>query len=171
MDEMSFDVLDDLNWLAVVVAAALYFVPAGPWFGDALFGPAWRRSIGWEKRAGERLGPRYYVGPLLTCLIAVTALAMLSEATGSDSLTEGLVLGLVVAVGVACAALFVTGALDPQRHGRSSGSRSRADTTSSDWSSPLCSSLSGDGRRSLHDLQLAMGIEAFMEPSGRNRLE
>jgi Protein of unknown function (DUF1761) len=112
---MSFDVLDDLNWLAVVVAAAAYYVLAGPWFSDQLFGPVWRRSIGWEKQAGERLGPAYYVGPLITCLISVIAVAMLSEATGSDSFAEGLVLGLVVAVGVACAVLFVTGALDPQR--------------------------------------------------------
>jgi hypothetical protein len=40
---------------------------------------------------------------------------MLSEATGSNSLAEGLVLGLVVAVGIACAVLVVTGPLDPQR--------------------------------------------------------
>jgi drug/metabolite transporter (DMT)-like permease len=112
---MSFDVLDDLNWLAVVVATAIYFGLAGLWFAEPLFGPAWRRSIGWEKRAGERLGPGYYVGPLLTCLVAVISVAMLSEATGSDSFAKGLVLGLVVAVGVACSVLFVTGALDPQR--------------------------------------------------------
>jgi hypothetical protein len=64
---------------------------------------------------GERLGPAYYVGPSLTCLIAAIAVAMLSEATASDSFADGPVLGLVVAVGVACAVLFVTGALDPQR--------------------------------------------------------
>jgi hypothetical protein len=53
MDEMSFDVVDDLNWLAVVVATAVYYLLAAPWFADPLFGPAWRRSIGWDKRAGE----------------------------------------------------------------------------------------------------------------------
>jgi Protein of unknown function (DUF1761) len=115
MDEMSFDVLDDLNWLAVVVATAIYYGLAAPWFADPLFGRAWRQSIGWKKEAGERLGPRYYLGPVLTCLVAVIAVAMLSEATGSNSLGEGLVLGLVVAVGIVCTVLFVTGALDPQR--------------------------------------------------------
>jgi hypothetical protein len=59
MDEMSFDVLDELNWPAVVVATAIYYGLAGPWFADPLFGRA--------------------------------------------------------AVGIACAVLFVTGALDPQR--------------------------------------------------------
>jgi hypothetical protein len=43
---MSFDILDDLNWLAVVVATAVYFVLAGLWFADPLFGRAWRQSIG-----------------------------------------------------------------------------------------------------------------------------
>jgi Protein of unknown function (DUF1761) len=112
---MSFDVLDDLNWLAVVVATAFYYGLAAPWFAEPVFGPAWRQSIGWEKDPGERLGPRYYLGPLLTCLVAVVAVAMLSEASGSNSLVEGLVLGLVVAVGIACSVLFVTGALDPAR--------------------------------------------------------
>jgi hypothetical protein len=53
MDEMSFNVVDDLNWLAVVVATAVYYLLAAPWFADPLFGPAWRRSIGRDKRAGE----------------------------------------------------------------------------------------------------------------------
>jgi hypothetical protein len=114
-DEMSFDVLEDLNWLAVLVATAIYYGLAAPWFADPVFGPAWRQSIGWERQAGERLGPRYYLGPLLTCLVAVIAVAMLSEATGSNSLAEGLVLGLVVAVGITCPVLLVTGALDPKR--------------------------------------------------------
>jgi hypothetical protein len=112
---MSFDVLGDVNWLAVVVAAAFYYGLAAPWFADPLFGPAWRESIGWEKAEGERLGPGYYIGPLLTCLVAVVAVAMLSEASGSNSFAEGLVLGLVVAVGITCSVLFVTGALDPAR--------------------------------------------------------
>jgi Protein of unknown function (DUF1761) len=107
--------MDDLNWPAVVAATSVYYLLAGAWFADPLFGRVWRQSIGWDKRAGERLGAAYYVGPVLTCLIAVIAVAMLSEATGSDSFTEGLVLGFVVAVGVASAVLFVTGALDPRR--------------------------------------------------------
>jgi hypothetical protein len=112
---MSFDVLGDLNWLAVVAATAVYYGLAALWFADPVLGRAWRQSIGWEKEPGERLGGLYYVGPLLTCLVAVVAVAMLSEATASNSLHEGLVLAGVVAVGIAGAVLFVTGGLDPQR--------------------------------------------------------
>jgi hypothetical protein len=45
MDGVSFDVLDDLNWLAVVVATAIYYGLAAPWFADPLFGRAWRQSV------------------------------------------------------------------------------------------------------------------------------
>jgi hypothetical protein len=112
---MRFSVLGDLNWLAVIVATVSYFVLAGPWFAEATLGPAWRRSIGWDKAPGQRLGPAYYVGPLATCLLAVIAVAMLADATGSTSFTEGITLGLVVGVGIASAILFVTGALDPTK--------------------------------------------------------
>jgi hypothetical protein len=119
MDEMSFDVVDDLNWLAVLLARAAYYLLAAPWFADPLFGPAWRQSIGWDKRAGERLGLGYYVGPLVTCLIAVIAVAMFVRGNGIALVRRGLVLGLVVAVGVACA-----GAL---RFGRARSTATKAD--------------------------------------------
>jgi Protein of unknown function (DUF1761) len=112
---MTLSDLGDLNWLAVIVATVLYFALAGPWFAEATLGPAWRRSIGWDKAPGQRLGPAYYIGPLATCLVAVTAIATLADATGSTSVTEGIALGLVVGVGIVSAILFVTGALDPTR--------------------------------------------------------
>lgn len=35
---MSFDVLGDVNWLAVIVAAAAYFALGGLWYGQPVFG-------------------------------------------------------------------------------------------------------------------------------------
>lgn len=112
---MSFDVLGDLNWLAVGVATLAYFAFGGLWFSTAAFGRQWQRAIGWEPAEGETPGPEYYIGPLITCLIATVATAMLAEATGTDTFAEGLVLGLVLGVGVAGAVLFVTGYFDPKK--------------------------------------------------------
>jgi hypothetical protein len=112
---MSLDVVRDLNWLAIVVATAVYYGVAALSFADPVFGREWRRSIGWDNEARERLGIAYYVGPLLTCLVSVISVGTLAEATRSDSLCEGLLLGIVVGVGLARAVLFVTGALDPKR--------------------------------------------------------
>jgi len=52
MDEMSFDVVDDLNWLAVAVATAVYYLLAGPWFADPfLVQRGGSRSAGTSERA------------------------------------------------------------------------------------------------------------------------
>jgi hypothetical protein len=111
---MSFEVLGDLNWLAVIVATVAYFALGGLWFASAVFGRAWIRASGIEMPEGGP-GVAFYVGPLTTCLVATIATAMLAEATASDTLGEGLVLGLVLGVGLALTTLFVTGIFDPKK--------------------------------------------------------
>jgi uncharacterized protein DUF1761 len=112
---MKFDVLGDLNWLAVIVAGIAYFVLGAIWFMPATFGKAWQRSMGWEMPADQRPGAAFYVGPLITCLAAAIAVGMLGKASGSDSFGEGIVLGLVTGVGISGAVLFVTGVFDPKK--------------------------------------------------------
>jgi Protein of unknown function (DUF1761) len=90
-------------------------VLGGVWFADVGFGKPWRRSIGWETTAAERLGAAFYLGPLITCLVTTIAVAMLARGTGSDTISEAIVLALVSGVGVAGAVLFVVGALDPRK--------------------------------------------------------
>jgi Protein of unknown function (DUF1761) len=112
---MSFAVLGDLNWLAVIVAAVAYFAFGAVWFAQGVLGKAWQRSSGFEIPEGERPGPEFYIGPLITCLVATIAVAMLAEATGSNTLAEGIVPGLVAGVGISGAVLFVTGVFDPKK--------------------------------------------------------
>jgi hypothetical protein len=112
---MKFGVLGDLNWLAVIVSGLAYYALGAVWFTPATFGKAWQRSIGWEMSAEQRPGASFYIGPLITCLIAAIALGMLAEATGSDTFGEGLVLGLVAGLGIAGTVLFVTGVFDPKK--------------------------------------------------------
>jgi uncharacterized protein YneF (UPF0154 family) len=113
---MNFDVLADLNWLAVIVATIVYFAIGGLWFARPVFGKIWQDAIGWTEKDAEGATPvTMYVVPLVTCLVSTIALAMLSEATGTDTFGEGIVLGLVVGIGLAFAALFVTGFFDPRK--------------------------------------------------------
>jgi hypothetical protein len=111
---MSFDVLSDLNWLAVIVAAIGYWALGALWYSPVGFGKAWARSIGWETNEQFRPSPAVYVLPLIAYFVAAIALGMLAQATASDTFGEGLVLGLVVGVGVAAAILFVTATFDPK---------------------------------------------------------
>lgn len=113
---MSFDVLGDLNWLAVILGGVAYFALGALWFATVTFGKAWQRSMGWETDEDQPgPGAALYVGPLITCLLSSLAVGMLAKATGSTTFGDGIVLGLVVGVGVSAAVLFVTGIFDPKK--------------------------------------------------------
>ena len=106
---MSFDTLSDLNWLAVVVGAIAYFAIGALWYSPVVFGDMWMAAGGLtQEQTGE--GPRVaiYAVPLIGSLLSAIALGMLAESTWTDTLGEGLVLGVVAAVGFAFAISLVT---------------------------------------------------------------
>jgi hypothetical protein len=112
---MTFALLTDLNWLAVIVAALAYFALGGLWFIPRVFGDLWTRSMGWEPTEEDQPGAEVYLGPLVTCVVATIAVALLAEAVGAASVADGVVLGLVTGVGIAGSVLFVTGYFDPKK--------------------------------------------------------
>lgn len=110
---MSFDVLGDLNWLAVIVATVAYFALGAIWYAPPVFGNLWMRSGGIQ--TPDQPQATFYIIPFLTCFLATVAVGMLAAATATDTVAEGIVLGLVTGVGIALSALFVTGFFDPQK--------------------------------------------------------
>ena len=57
--------------------------------------------MGWDPSAEEsQPSAAIYVAPLVTCRLSAVAMTMLASATGSDTVGEGVVLGLVVAIGI-----------------------------------------------------------------------
>ena len=46
-----------LNWLAVIVAALVYFALGALWYSPMLFSRAWQRSIGWDETKTPRRAP------------------------------------------------------------------------------------------------------------------
>lgn len=109
---MSFSVLGDLNWFAVIVATIVYFGLGGLWYAEFLFGKAWQKAMGWDGNSPEGAGAGIYVVPLATCFVATLATAMIAAATGTDTLGEGIVLAIVVGIGLSAAVLAVTGTFD-----------------------------------------------------------
>ncbi len=57
--------------------------------------------------------PITYVGPALAYLVAAVATGMLAVATGSDTIGEGIVLGLVIGIGYALTLTAVDAMFDP----------------------------------------------------------
>lgn len=112
---MSFD-LGSLNWVAVIVGAVVYFAIGAVWFTPQLFGKPWMAAIGWdESRPRPEMNPISYVGPALFYLVAAIATGLLAKATGTDTLTEGVVLGLVVGIGYALVVTATDAVFDPNK--------------------------------------------------------
>ena len=96
---MSLDGLGDLNWLAVVVATLVYFALGALWYSPALFGNTWGKAAGMDMENTQSPGPAIYLAPLVTCFVSVLATGLLVVATGSDSVGNGICLGLVIGIG------------------------------------------------------------------------
>jgi len=110
---MSFDVISHLNWLAVVVAAIVYYAIGAAWFAPFAMGRMWQRSIGWDaNQPAPGMTAMTIALPLIAYFVAAIAVAMLAAATGSADFSTGVVLGLVVAVGFAGSILAVTAAFE-----------------------------------------------------------
>ena len=105
---MSFDTLTDLNWLAVIVAALAYFAIGAVWYAPFVFGRAWMAAGGMTVEPGDGPGAAIFAVPLIGSVLSAIALGMLAAASGTDTLSEGLVLGAVAAIGFALSISLVT---------------------------------------------------------------
>ena len=106
--------LGSINWLAVIIATMIYFGLGAAWFAPQTpIGRAWVSASGYQSPAtGVASSSLFYLVPAATALIAVVATALIAQATATDTLTEGVVLGLVVGIGYAATILLTTAAFE-----------------------------------------------------------
>jgi len=113
---VSFDVLGQLNWLAVLVGAVIYFALGALWYSPVLLGRQWQRSIGWDpERTPPETNPTTYIVPFIAYVVMAVAVGLLAAATGSDTLGEGIVLGLVLGIGLSLMHTLVDATFDPNK--------------------------------------------------------
>ena len=108
-----FDVLGDLNWLAVLVAGLVYYVLGGFWFSGIAFQKVWDKAIGFDRPKEWKPMSLYYVGPLVGCLASSVAVAILAQILHLSSLGDALILGLIVGIGFAAAVTY-TNSITPK---------------------------------------------------------
>ena len=103
-----------INWLAVIVATVIYFALGAVWFAPATpIGRAWVASAGYQSpTTGASSSNVFYVVPAATTFVMVVATALIAGATGTDTLTEGVVLGLLVGIGYAAMIILTTAAFE-----------------------------------------------------------
>ncbi|MTD12601.1 DUF1761 family protein [Nakamurella sp. YIM 132087] len=100
-----FNVLGDINWLAVLVAAVVAVVLAGLWFG-LVIAKAYPLALGRDASAPAPTGPVRSIGPLVCTLVVVLTTAVLVEALDISSIGDAVVFGLVVGIGFLTAMTF-----------------------------------------------------------------
>jgi Protein of unknown function (DUF1761) len=106
--------LGGINWLAVIVATVIYFLLGAVWFAPQTpIGKAWMSASGYQSpTTGAASTNLFYIVPAATSFVAVVATAIIAGATGTDSLNEGVVLGLVVGIGYAATIVLTTAAFE-----------------------------------------------------------
>ena len=103
-----------VNWTAVIIAAVANVVIGTVWYLPGLFGRRWAAETGRDLTA--RPSPMLYVVAILGSLVTAYALALVFEivmkARGPVSFLDGIVIGLVAAIGFQLASQAVRGAFE-----------------------------------------------------------
>lgn len=94
--------ISDMNALAILVAAIIYFFIGSIWYSPAMFAEAWMREIGKTK---EELTPNPFVYILIFILTVIAAFAMacVFEIADLQGLVPGLLAGLAAGLALAAA--------------------------------------------------------------------
>jgi mannose/fructose/N-acetylgalactosamine-specific phosphotransferase system component IIC len=97
--------LEEVNGLAVVVAALGTFMIGGSWY-TALFGKAWQKAHGFSQEQVKQMQaatpPAIFFGSMLVCYFLVAlGIALVAQLAGVNSLANGATLGFIVWIVVA----------------------------------------------------------------------
>jgi hypothetical protein len=95
---MILDLLDNINWLAVLVAALAWFVSSAIYFARPVMGNAWARAAGVQVSQGQRPAPINLILTIIVFFLAALGLALVARAVGAATFLDGLVLGVVASL-------------------------------------------------------------------------
>lgn len=99
-----------VNWLAVIIAAVANVVIGTVWYLPQVFGKQWAALTGREINASPN--PMLYVIAIVGSVISAYVLALVVHATGAHTITDGIVVGLVVSIGFQLTSQAVGGAFE-----------------------------------------------------------
>ena len=94
-----FDYINELNWLAVVVAALFAFVTSAVWYSQSLFGKKWMKEVGLKQRDLKKSNMNTMMGVSLALyLLIAAAMAVLLNVLVVEGLVNGALLGALVGI-------------------------------------------------------------------------
>jgi uncharacterized protein DUF1761 len=91
--------LEGINWLAAIVAGAIYFGLGALWYSPLLFAKPFMKYRGLTSEEIQRSGqPTDYLLALITDLVAALGLAVIIKLANAATLVDGLGVGILVAL-------------------------------------------------------------------------
>lgn len=106
-----FNVLTEINWLAVLAAGLASAVISGVWFGVIVAKP-YLVALGRQNEPAAKPGTLTYAGPTVAGFLIVATSAVLLRALGVEALGDGILFGLIVGIGYLVSMTF-TIAINP----------------------------------------------------------
>jgi Protein of unknown function (DUF1761) len=105
---MILDYFDELNWLAVIVAAVAWFAFSAVWYSVPPLSQAWQRAakvtMDGEGPALAMLLVPTFVGYFITSI----AVALIVAGIGAETFADGLALGVVLGIGFGLVSALVS---------------------------------------------------------------
>lgn len=91
--------LNDVNWLAVVIAVVASMIIGAVWYSKLLFQKQWVAEIGKTEKELKSVASPGYAVAVVCGIIEAVFLSLLIEVMGSATALEGALAGLMVWVG------------------------------------------------------------------------
>jgi len=96
---------EDVNWLAIIIAALANMVIGFLWYGNWAFGKSWMQLSGRTMGEGQQPGPLYAL-TIVGAVVQAIAMAWFIGQTDTSSGAGGALIGLFVGLGFIAPAMF-----------------------------------------------------------------
>lgn len=98
--DVLIDYLNQLNWIAVLAGTVAAFATGALWYSKALFLEPWMKGAGLSKKDVENPNMlKTMGGGFVSTLVSAIALAVVYDVLALDGVLDGLLLGVLVALG------------------------------------------------------------------------
>lgn len=107
---MNSTIFSNLNWLAVAVAAAAYFMLGAVWYSKALFGAKWANLVGLDMNNPDKkkgMG-KMMAGTFVLIIITCIGLAILVNRMDLSVVVSAFKLGLITGICFATTAVSIS---------------------------------------------------------------